>query len=118
MFNFRLDPCAHASTAKCPIFFTKEIDGLKQDWTRIGNAFVNPPFSRELPKWIAKSYEESRKGIIVAMLIPARPDTQAWHFYCLPHAKILFIRGRITFLDQREAGGEQGMEIPRFSPQP
>lgn len=102
VFNFKLDPCCVPKTAKCDRFFTPIEDGLKQNWCEIGNAFVNPPFSRELRLWIQKSYEESLKGIIVAMLIPARPDTVAWHKYCLPNAKILFIRGRITFEDQRD----------------
>jgi site-specific DNA-methyltransferase (adenine-specific) len=102
VFSFSLDPCAHPLTAKCQKFFTKEDDGLAQNWHEVGNSFVNPPFSKELPLWIKKSYEESLKGIVVALLIPARPDSKAWHEYILPHAKILFIKGRITFLDQRE----------------
>jgi len=102
VFDFKLDPCAVKSTAKCDIFYTKEENGLVQSWSLVGNAFVNPPFSRELPKWIKKSYDESQKGIVVGMLIPARPDTIAWHNYCLQHAAILFIKGRITFLDQSD----------------
>ena len=31
-FHFDLDPCATVENAKCPIFFTEEEDGLKQDW--------------------------------------------------------------------------------------
>jgi phage N-6-adenine-methyltransferase len=115
VFSFVLDPCAHPLTAKCKRFITKEVDGLTQDWSSIGNSFVNPPFSKELPKWIAKSYEESKKGIIVAMLIPARPDTKAWHKYCFPYAKILFIKGRIVFLDQRE-DVEEKCNNPAFFP--
>lgn len=102
VFKFKLDPCCSDKTAKCTIHFTEKEDGLKQDWHSIGNTFVNPPFSRELPMWIKKSFDEAMKGIIVAMLIPARPDTQAWHTYCLRHGKILFIKGRITFEDQRD----------------
>ncbi len=102
VFHFLLDPCASAKTAKCRIFFTEKEDGLKQPWHRIGNAFVNPPFSKELSKWIKKAYEESTRGIVVCLLIPVRTDTLAWHAYCLPHANIFFIRGRITFEDQRD----------------
>ena len=114
VFSFKLDPCATSLTTKCKIFFTKETDGLIQEWHKVGNAFVNPPFGRELPKWIAKSYEESQRGIIVAMLIPVRPDTLAWHKYILPYAKILFIKGRITFLDQRK--GVKPHANPAFFP--
>ncbi len=31
-FNFTLDPCATKENAKCKNFFTKEIDGLCQNW--------------------------------------------------------------------------------------
>ena len=30
--NFTLDVCATKANAKCARFFTKETDGLKQDW--------------------------------------------------------------------------------------
>lgn len=101
VFDFKLDPCCVPETAKCKTFFTPVENGLNQNWASVGNAFVNPPFSRELPLWIRKSYEESLKGIIVALLIPARTDTKAWHEFCFK-GKILFIKGRITFEDQRK----------------
>lgn len=31
-FHFNLDPCATPENAKCTKFFTKEIDGLRQNW--------------------------------------------------------------------------------------
>lgn len=31
-FHFTLDPCATPENAKCAKFYTKEQDGLKQDW--------------------------------------------------------------------------------------
>lgn len=31
-FKFTLDPCATPENAKCAKFYTKEQDGLKQDW--------------------------------------------------------------------------------------
>lgn len=31
-FHFNLDPCATSENAKCKKFFTKEIDGLRQNW--------------------------------------------------------------------------------------
>ena len=40
-FNFNLDVCASDDNAKCENYFTKEIDGLQQEW--IGSCFMNPP---------------------------------------------------------------------------
>lgn len=31
-FHFNLDPCASADNHKCDRYFTKEQDGLKQNW--------------------------------------------------------------------------------------
>lgn len=31
-FNFNLDPCADESNHKCDTYFTKQDDGLTQDW--------------------------------------------------------------------------------------
>ena len=31
-FHFTLDPCATPENAKCSKFYTREQDGLKQDW--------------------------------------------------------------------------------------
>ena len=31
-FHFTLDPCAEPETAKCSMYYTKDDDGLAQDW--------------------------------------------------------------------------------------
>lgn len=31
-FSFTLDPCATVENAKCAKYYTKEEDGLQQDW--------------------------------------------------------------------------------------
>lgn len=98
IFNFKLDPCCEHETAKCEIHYTKEDDGLKQDWSKTGNAFVNPPFGRALPIWMKKCFNESQKGITVVMLIPARPDSSHWHNIAFRFSScICFMKGRITF---------------------
>ncbi len=42
-FNFELDPCTTTNNLNCNHYFTKEQDGLKQDWKKL-RAFVNPPY--------------------------------------------------------------------------
>lgn len=94
-FHFTLDPCATPENAKCAKFYTKEQDGLKQDW---GGAVIwcNPPYGREIGKWIQKCAEH--RGVAV-MLIPARTDTRWWHSYIdkNPDAHVYFIKGRLKF---------------------
>ena len=81
------------------------------DFLKIGGGgevvFCNPPYGRELPKWVKKCYEESRKGTLVVMLIPARTDTSYFHDYIYHKAEIRFIRGRLKFND-----GKLGAPFP------
>jgi len=98
-FNFNLDPCATEKSAKCKKFFTAVEDGLKQDWGE-HNVFVNPPYGRQIGKWVKKCYEEGKKpNTIVVMLIPSRTDTRYFHDYILGKAEIRFVKGRLTFWD-------------------
>lgn len=95
-FGFDLDVCATSETAKCDNYFDKEVDGLKQDWE--GVCWMNPPYGRELKKWIEKAYKESLKGTVVVCLIPSRTDTTYWHDFIFPYAsEIRFIKGRLKF---------------------
>lgn len=61
-FHFVLDAAATVKTAKCPMYFTPETDGLSQSWNHGGAVFCNPPYGREIRKWVKKAYEESKQG--------------------------------------------------------
>ena len=59
---------------------------------------MNPPYGRDIGKWVKKAYEESLKGAVVVCLIPARTDTKYYHDYIFPYAKdIEFVKGRLKF---------------------
>lgn len=92
--GFSLDPCATVQNAKCQKFFTQEDDGLRQPWT--GKVFLNPPYGREIGRWVKKAWEESQKGALVVCLLPARVDTRWWHDYA-KKGHVHFIRGRLKF---------------------
>lgn len=93
-FNFTLDVCALPENAKCEAYFTPEQDGLKQEWT--GVCWMNPPYGREIGKWVKKAYTEAQKGITVVCLLPSRTDTRWWHEYCMK-GEVRFIKGRLKF---------------------
>lgn len=101
-FHFTLDPCCTKETAKCSRYYTIKEDGLKQDWGK-EVCFVNPPYGREIGKWVKKSYEASLKGATVVMLIPSRTDTAWWHDY-VTKGSVGFIRGRIKFIQEGREG--------------
>lgn len=94
IYGFEIDVCATRENAKCLKFFTKEDNGLMQDW--YGCCWMNPPYGREIGKWMKKAYEEGRKDATVVCLVPARTDTAWWHDYAM-QGDIQFIRGRLKF---------------------
>lgn len=104
-FHFTLDPCATPETAKCKKFFTKEDDGLIQDWGG-ESVFCNPPYGTEIKKWVRKCAEEAKKvGTQVVMLIPARTDTVYFHEYIYNKAQIRFVKGRLKFGGKQAGSG-------------
>lgn len=101
-FNFNLDPCATDENHKCPRYFTREQNGLAQDWGG-ARVFCNPPYGRQIGEWVKKCYNESRKpDTLCVMLIPARTDTAYFHDYIYHKAReIRFIRGRLHFNESK-----------------
>lgn len=100
-FHFVLDAAATRENAKCSLYFTPEMDGLSRVWGGLGVVFCNPPYGREIGKWVKKAYTEFvNGGVTVVMLIPARTDTSYFHDYIYGKAEIRFLRGRLRFEDE------------------
>ena len=110
-FGFVLDPAATDKTAKCSLYYTPEMDGLSQSWDRGGAVFCNPPYGREIGKWVKKAYEEARGG--------------GTPLYCLSQRERIRPTFTITYTEKRKsvsfAGGFASRttkgtpEIPRPS---
>lgn len=93
-FGFTLDVAATPENAKCERYFTRKDDGLSQSWA--GNVcWMNPPYGREIGRWMRKAFQESREATVVC-LVPARPDTRWWHDSAT-QGEIRFLRGRLKF---------------------
>ncbi|MED4883057.1 DNA N-6-adenine-methyltransferase [Bacillus smithii] len=99
-FNFEIDVCATAENAKCKKYYSPEEDGLQQEWK--GVCWMNPPYGRQIGKWVKKAYESSLKGATVVCLLPARTDTKWWHEYCMK-GEIRFVKGRLKFGDGKNS---------------
>lgn len=96
-FHFTLDPCSTDANAKCRKHYTIADDGLKQSWGG-ETVFCNPPYGRQIGKWVRKALHESRQeDTTVVLLIPARTDTDWFHRYVYGRAEIRFIRGRLRY---------------------
>jgi phage N-6-adenine-methyltransferase len=113
-YRFTLDPCATSDNAKCPTYFTREQDGLKQDWGT-HRVFCNPPYGRAVGAWTRKCFESSQRGALVVLLVPARTDTQWFHDWVHGKAEVRFIRGRLRF-GEAEASAPFPSMLATYSP--
>lgn len=105
-FHFTLDPCADKDNHKCKKYFTKEDDGLQQDWGG-ETVFCNPPYGRNLTgQWVKKASEEINKpGTTVVLLLPSRTDTKWFHDYLYKkdNVELRFVKGRLKFGDGKNS---------------
>lgn len=112
-FHFTLDPCADENNHKCDLYYTKEQNGLIQNWG--GHiVFCNPPYGKEIAKWIQKASQESEKDDTkVVMLIPARTDTKYFHEYIYrkQNVEVRFIKGRLKFGGSRNSAPFPSMVV-------
>jgi|SRR5580698_7514556 hypothetical protein len=85
-FKFTMDPCPFGGTE----------DGLARlfkPWAG-HRIFCNPPYGREVIKWL----ERWKEADLAVYLLAARTDTRWFHSVVLPYAsEIRFIKGRLTF---------------------
>jgi len=96
-FCFTLDPCSNDENAKCEKHYTQADDGLSKSWAG-ETVFMNPPYGREIGKWVEKAYRESlQSGTVVVCLIPARTDTKYWHDYVMKAHYVHLVKGRVKF---------------------
>lgn len=103
---FDLDPCATAENAKCRRWYgwSPAGGGLNENW--LGRVFMNPPYGREIGKWMKKAYESAKRGALVVCLVPSRTCTAWWHDYAMK-GEIRFLRGRVRF-----GGGKNPAPFP------
>lgn len=104
-FHFTLDVCADETNHKCERYFSKEIDGLSQPWD--GVCWMNPPYGREIGKWVEKAKISAWGGAVVVALLPARTDTRWWREHVMEASELRFINGRVKF-----GGSDTGAPFP------
>lgn len=117
-FQFVLDTCCIAATAKCDAYYSLIEDGtdsLVLPWS--SHNWCNPPYS-DITPWIHKAAQEARDGNISVLLIPDKPETKnnrlcdelADTIYHMPF-RLNFLRpDGSPFLTDK--GGKQGPKFP------
>lgn len=105
--RFDLDPCqpiGGIDWIPADRYLTIEDDGLLTPWH--GRVWLNPPYGKLTKQWLEKMHNH-RNGI---SLVFARTDCAWFHSYCAKADAILFLSGRIKFVDglQVTAGNGPG----------
>jgi len=112
-FNFNLDVCSDEYNYKVRTYFSKLLNGLRAEWYE--RNFCNPPYGKEIKKWVNKAIVECSQLPIVfgppqddvekkcVMLLPSRTDTKWFHLLLSQkNVELLFIPGRLKFEINRE----------------
>ncbi len=95
-FGFEIDVCANALNTKCAKYFSIKNNSLFQKWH--GICWMNPPYSKDIFKWVAKAWESAQDGSTVIALLQGRSnDTKWWHKYIMRSSEIRFIKDRLHF---------------------
>ena len=94
-----LDPCSNDRdhpNVPAAQHYTRDDDGLAQEWR--GRIYMNPPYGREIDRWIEKLCFEHEAGhaIEAIALVPSRTDTQWW--FRLRDYPVCFVAGRLNFV--------------------
>lgn len=103
--TFDLDPCQPA--AGIPWIpankrYSLVDDGLVSPWD--GKVWLNPPYGKHTTAWLKKMHEH-RNGIA---LVFARTDCAWAHDYIFNADAILFLSGRVKFVDGLGVTGNSG----------
>ncbi len=103
--EFDLDPCQPIEKIKwipAKKHYHLRNNGLLNEWE--GRVWLNPPYGQFTPRWLKKMHEH-RNGIA---LVFARTDCAWFHDYVAKADAILFMKGRVKFVDGLGKTGGNG----------
>lgn len=94
-FGFTVDGCSTDENALLERHWTERDEPLLRSWEG-ERVFINPPYGRQISRWMEKAWTEAPHALVVA-LVPSRTDSAWWHDYVMPASEIRFLRGRLRF---------------------
>lgn len=103
--DFDLDPCQPPEGIDwipTKLRYSIHDDGLTQPWE--GRVWLNPPYGKHTPAWLERMHNH-RNGIA---LVFARTDCAWFHESVAKADAILFMRGRVKFVDGLGVTGGSG----------
>ena len=108
-FHFTVDLAATSLNAKHWRYITPAQDALTVDWREAVylsdcsspcSGWLNPPYGREIGKWVKKARLSATPKTQIVCLLPARTDTTWWHADVRLADEIRFLKGRLRFSGQ------------------
>lgn len=104
--RFAIDLAASPENTAADVYFTEQVDSLKQDWASrthmsCGWGWLNPPFGNIAP-WVQKAAMEACNGAHVAMLVPASVGANWWTAWVEGYAYQSYLNGRLTFVGEED----------------
>lgn len=105
--EFDLDPCHPKERLPwIPVknVFTEADNGLEKDWAEYGSVWLNPPYGRLTAPFLNKM-SRHRNGVA---LLFSRTDCRWFHDYIKKADAVLFLKGRIKFVDGNGVTGGGG----------
>lgn len=103
--EFDLDPCQPEGGIPwipCKARYAELDDGLVSPW--FGRVWLNPPYGKHTKEWLAKMHAH-RNGMC---LVFSRTDCAWFHDYIAKADAILFLQGRVRFVDGLGVTGGAG----------
>jgi len=100
IFKFKIDLAADENNYKCEKYLSIKDNSLEDPWLYKGWGWLNPPYGRQIDKWIAKAWGSKSKQVL---LIPSRTETIYFHDFIINADYILFIKGRLKFEECQHA---------------
>ena len=109
-YRFTLDAAASAANAMVGNWYGPDHpdpsrrDALSRDWAGDadgGGVWLNPPYGKAIAAFLAKADDESRHGVAVVCLVPARTDARWFRDHCVPH-RVEFLPKRLRFDGHRK----------------
>jgi len=102
IYGFQVDAAANESNHLSPFWYgpgssynTDALDVPK--W--FSPAWCNPPYGKGIEKWLEEFHAQQLSGGTVVALVPARTGTRWWQKGIVPYADIIFLSGRVRFVD-------------------
>lgn len=117
-FRFKLDAAALAASALCADYFGPDHhdpdkrDAFAAEWPA-APIWLNPPYGRDVGRWLDCAWQWSQRGSVVACLVMACTDVAWWHDTVNKADEVRLLRGRVRLL--RGDSGEPAAAAPKGS---